>query len=79
MLFYLMIKNHPFQNGNKRIATTTLLTFLFLNGKWLKASSEEFLVFTRWVAESNRRHAEPVIAAVKIFISDKLVDSPSRD
>ena len=24
-LFYLMIKNHPFQNGNKRIAVMTLL------------------------------------------------------
>ncbi len=35
ILFYLMIKNHPFQNGNKRIAVTTLLTFLFVNKKWL--------------------------------------------
>ena len=24
VLFYLMIKNHPFQNGTKRIAMTTL-------------------------------------------------------
>ena len=30
-LFYLMIKNHPFQNGNKRIAVTTLLIFLLKN------------------------------------------------
>jgi len=29
-LFYLMIKNHPFQNGNKRIAITTLFTFFIL-------------------------------------------------
>jgi len=28
ILFYLMIKNHPFQNGNKRIAMTTLFVFL---------------------------------------------------
>lgn len=27
ILFYLMIKNHPFQNGNKRIAMTTLFYF----------------------------------------------------
>ena len=33
ILFYLMVKNHPFQNGNKPIAMTTLLVFLFLNGK----------------------------------------------
>ena len=28
VLFYLMIKNHPFENGNKRIAMTTLFYFL---------------------------------------------------
>ena len=33
MLFYLLIKNHPFQNGNKRIAMTTLFVFLYRNGK----------------------------------------------
>ena len=31
ILFYLMIKNHPFLNGNKRIAVTTLLVFLSFN------------------------------------------------
>ncbi len=28
ILFYLMIKNHLFLNGHKRIAITTVLTFL---------------------------------------------------
>ncbi len=27
MLFYLLIKDHPFQNGNKRIAMTCLMFF----------------------------------------------------
>ncbi len=36
VLFYLMIKNHPFENGNKRLAVATLLCFLMRNGKWLK-------------------------------------------
>src|SRR3989338_4902995 len=35
VLFYLMIKNHPFQNGNKRIAMTTLLVFLHKNKRWI--------------------------------------------
>src|SRR3989344_6037189 len=29
VLFYLMIKNHPFKNGNKRIAMTTMFYFLY--------------------------------------------------
>ena len=40
ILFYLMIKNHPFQNGNKRIAVTSLLTFLSMNDKWLNIPPE---------------------------------------
>ena len=40
IIFYTMIKDHPFMNGNKRIAVTSLLVFLALNGKWLKATNE---------------------------------------
>ena len=36
ILFYSLIKNHPFKNGNKRIAVMTLLVFLNLNNKWLE-------------------------------------------
>jgi len=46
ILFYLMIKNHPFQNGNKRIAMTTLFVFLVMNNKWLKVDPEELYRFT---------------------------------
>ena len=35
-LFYFMIKNHPFQNGNKRIAVMTVLYLFHKNGKWIK-------------------------------------------
>ena len=38
ILFYSLIKNHPFINGNKRIGVMTLLIFLALNKKWLKMS-----------------------------------------
>ena len=31
VLYYSMIKNHPFKNGNKRTATAALLVFLFVN------------------------------------------------
>jgi death-on-curing protein len=36
ILFYSLIKNHPFRNGNKRIAVMALLVFLNLNQKWLE-------------------------------------------
>ena len=75
MLFYLMIKNHPFQNGNKRIAITTLFTFLFQNGKWLKADTQELYNFTVWVAQSPPQFKDQVVAAIEKFIRDHLVDA----
>jgi death-on-curing family protein len=73
ILFYLMIKNHPFQNGNERIAITTLLTFLFVNDKWLKADTQETYNFTVWVAQSPSRFKEQVVAAIQTFVRDHLV------
>lgn len=73
-LFYLMIKNHPFQNGNKRIAMTTLLTFLFFNKKWLKVDTKELYNFAMWVAESNAKLKSETVKAAEKFIKTYLVD-----
>ena len=75
ILFYLMIKNHPFQNGNKRIAITTLLTFLYGNNKWLKADTQELYNFTFWVAQSPAPLKEQVVAGIQKFIRDHLSDA----
>jgi death-on-curing family protein len=72
ILFYLMIKNHPFQNGNKRIAITTLLAFLHGNGKWIKADTQELYNFTVWVAQSPAELNEQVVAAIQKFIRNHL-------
>ena len=74
ILFYLMIKNHPFQNGNKRIAITTLFLFLSENKKWLKADVQELYNFTVWVAQSPPQFKDQVVEAVKKFIRDHLID-----
>jgi death-on-curing protein len=74
ILFYLMIKNHPFQNGNKRIAITTLLAFLHGNGKWLEADTQDLYNFTVWVAMSPAEFKEQVVAAIQKFIRNHLTD-----
>jgi len=68
MLFYLMVKNHPFQNGNKRIALTTLLVFMIKNNKRVVADNTEIYNLARWVAESNPKLREETVAAIKKFI-----------
>jgi death-on-curing family protein len=67
-LFYLMIKNHPFLNGNKRIAVTTLLVFLSINGKWLKVRGESLYELAVEVAGSNPKYRESVVKEIKKFI-----------
>lgn len=74
ILFYLMIKNHPFQNGNKRLAMTTLLIFLYSNKKWLKVDSKELYNFARWVAESNSKLKNDTVNAIETFLKSYLVD-----
>jgi death on curing protein len=74
MLFYLMIKNHPFQNGNKRLAMTTLFIFLFQNKKWLKVDNQELYNFARWVAESNAKLKEDTVRAIETFLKHYMID-----
>lgn len=68
ILFYLMIKNHPFQNGNKRIAVTTLLVFLFKNEKWLNVDGTELYNFAKWVAASSPKIKSSTVTAIEQFL-----------
>lgn len=73
MLFYLMVKNHPFQNGNKRVAMTTLMYFLNKNKKWLKIDNQELYNFAKWVAESNSKVKTETVKATEKFIKTYIV------
>lgn len=68
LLFYLIIKNHPFQNGNKRIAMTTLFVFLHKNKKWLRVDAQELYNFTVWVAQSPAQLKDEIVEAVARFL-----------
>ncbi|MFC1546439.1 type II toxin-antitoxin system death-on-curing family toxin [bacterium] len=74
ILFYLMIKNHPFQNGNKRIAITTLFVFLYKNGKWLNVDTKTLYDFAIWVTTSQSRLKDPTCKAIEKFIKDYITE-----
>lgn len=74
ILFYLLIKNHPFLNGNKRIAMTVLMTLLLKNKKWLKVDQQIFYNHAMWVASSPPDAKEETIKYIKKFISKHLVN-----
>lgn len=75
VLFYLMTKNHPFQNGNKRVAVTTTLVFLAMNDKWLVVDTQELYNFAKWVAESPAGVKDETILATAKFIAKNLKDA----
>jgi death-on-curing protein len=52
ILFYSLIKNHPFRNGNKRVAVMSLLAFLSLNKKWIDMKPYELYVLVCKIFES---------------------------
>jgi death-on-curing protein len=73
ILFYLIIKNHPFQNGNKRIAITTTLVYLAWNDKWLNIDNDEFYKLTIWVAQSLPMLKEATITGIEAMFKKRIV------
>lgn len=72
-LYYSLNKNHTFKNGNKRISTSSLLVFLYINGYWLDTGKDEMVNKALYVAESNPHDREKVVENIKQWIKDHLV------
>ena len=73
ILFYLMIKNHPFQNGNKRVAVMTLLYFLYKNGWWLSVSNAALYDFANEIAQSPAERSQKEVRKIRSFVRKFLV------
>jgi len=78
ILFYFLIKNHPFKNGNKRIAMMALLYFLYKNGYWLKITNEEMYIFARQVAESRPKLKDATVFTIQGFLRAYIVKGGGR-
>ena len=74
-LFYFMIKDHPFQNGNKRIAVATLLYFLFSNGHWISVSNDALYNFAKSVADSDAKEKDETLRIIQGFLHIAIVKS----
>ncbi|MCX6725462.1 MAG: type II toxin-antitoxin system death-on-curing family toxin [Candidatus Saccharibacteria bacterium] len=78
ILFYLLVKNHPFLNGNKRLAVTTMLVFLAKNNMWIDTSPQALYQVAKTVASSRPQDREDIIQTLTMFISDYLVEFPNK-
>jgi death on curing protein len=57
-LVYSLIQNHPFWDGNKRIATAALRLFIERNSASLAAEPQELKTFTTTIAKGGLRDGE---------------------
>lgn len=57
-LGYGLIKNHPFFDGNKRIGTHTMLSFLEINGVKINFDAEELIEIIFGVADNSVTYEE---------------------
>lgn len=67
-LFYFMIKDHPFQNGNKRVAVMSMIYFLYINKKDFKMDSQNLYNFAKWVAESDPILKEQTMNSIEVIL-----------
>ncbi len=73
VLFYGLVKNHPFKNGNKRIAVTATLIFLYLNSFWLKARQDAVYHQAMKVAKSKPGERDQVLASFARWLKRHVV------
>ncbi len=74
ILFYSLIKNHPFRNGNKRVAVMALLVFLSLNGKWLSMRPFDLYKLAQEVSKSDPKERTNIIHDLEKTIEVSLED-----
>lgn len=73
VLFYLVIKNHPFENGNKRMAVMLMLYFLFKHGKFTSIDPDSLYELALIVAQGDlpiEVHLPMIEDALEDFIVD---------
>ncbi|QQG43185.1 MAG: type II toxin-antitoxin system death-on-curing family toxin [Candidatus Daviesbacteria bacterium] len=78
ILFYSLIKNHPFKNGNKRIAVMALLAFLSLNGKWINIDPLALYTLAFAVSESDPKDKNKILKIIEKRVMENLVNFPTK-
>jgi death-on-curing family protein len=73
-LLYLLTKNHPFIDGNKRIAASIFLYFLNINGVLYHTDGSKLLsdgilaALTLLIAESNPTEKEMMVSIIMHYL-----------
>jgi len=72
ILYYLCIKNHPFEDGNKRMGIFALILFLSKNGYWLNTTNEKLFDITVRTASSRTDEMNIVLDEIRLFLKESI-------
>jgi death-on-curing protein len=70
-LWESLSQNHPFVDGNKRVAFAVMYTFLAINGVRLTASADETSLFLSGLYEAGRFQFEPLAEWLRANVKDE--------
>ncbi len=73
MLYYFCIKNHPFEDGNKRMGIFALVIYLADNGYWLDTTNEELFNMTVRTAASGMKEKDQVVGEIETFVEENII------
>ncbi len=76
ILFYIMIKNHPFLNGNKRMAVTTLLVTLYGNNKWITVQPIDLYKMAIDISKSEYSKKDEYLEKINKFLQKHMIETP---
>lgn len=75
VLFYEIARGqHPFINGNKRMACVTMFAFLSINKKWMRLTWKRLYDIAKIVAETDKNHRDGAMGLLSEFIENNLED-----
>jgi len=70
VLFYLMIKNHPLSNGNKRMACYSLIFFYQINNRIFNLSEKKLYDLTYYTVNSDSTKYKETINEIAKFLKN---------
>ncbi len=78
LLFYLITKNHPFKNGNKRMAVMLMIYFLYKNGMWIEALPDDIYKIAMRIAKSKANEKDKTLKRLRRDLDRLIVKKDFR-
>ena len=74
IIYYTINHKQIFRNGNKRMSTFCLLTFLAMNGKLLDVLDDDLTKKALWLANTSAGDFQDIKEELEVWIKEHIID-----